>query len=69
MGKTSATGSFQLLIGVATSTIIMAVGTVILTRLLGQANYGLYALAYAPSIMINLFRDWEGQQRDNAIRG
>jgi O-antigen/teichoic acid export membrane protein len=69
MGKTSATGSFQLLIGVATSTIIMAVGTVILTRLLGQANYGLYALAYAPSVMINLFRDWEGQQCDNAIRG
>jgi O-antigen/teichoic acid export membrane protein len=58
MGKTSATGSFQLLIGVAASTIIMAVGTVILTRLLGQANYGLYALAYAPSVMINLFRDW-----------
>ena len=34
MGKTSATGSFQLLIGVATSTIIMAVGTIILARLM-----------------------------------
>jgi O-antigen/teichoic acid export membrane protein len=58
MGKTSATGSFQLLIGVATSTIIMAVGTVMLTRLLGNDNYGLYALSMAPSVMINLFRDW-----------
>jgi O-antigen/teichoic acid export membrane protein len=58
MGKTSATGSFQLLIGVATSTIIMAVGTIILTRLLGSNNYGLYTLTFAPSVMINLFRDW-----------
>ncbi len=58
IGKTSAIGSFQLLIGVATSSIIMAVGTVILTRLLGIDNYGLYTLAMAPSVMINLFRDW-----------
>ena len=58
MGKTSVTGSFQLLIGVATSTIIMAVGTIILTRLLSPAEYGLYAIAMIPSLMINLFRDW-----------
>jgi len=60
MGKTSATGSFQLLIGVATSTIIMAVGTVFLTRLLGNDNYGLYVLSIAPSITINLFQDKNG---------
>jgi O-antigen/teichoic acid export membrane protein len=58
MGKASATGSFQLLIGVASSTIIMAVGTIILTRLLGSDNYGLYTLAFAPCVMISLFRDW-----------
>jgi O-antigen/teichoic acid export membrane protein len=58
MGKTSAIGSFQLLIGVATSTIIMAVGTVFLTRLLGNDNYGLYTLSMVPSVMMNLFRDW-----------
>jgi len=58
MGKTSATGSFQLLIGVTTSTIIMAVGTVILTRLLSPAEYGLYTIALIPSLMINMFRDW-----------
>jgi O-antigen/teichoic acid export membrane protein len=58
MGKTSATGSFQLLIGVAASTIIMAVGTVVLTRLMLPAEYGLYGVALIPSYMINLFRDW-----------
>jgi O-antigen/teichoic acid export membrane protein len=58
MGKSSATGSFQLLIGVAASTIIMALGTIILTRLLGTDNYGLYAAAVIPSSMIAFFRDW-----------
>jgi O-antigen/teichoic acid export membrane protein len=58
MGKTSATGSFQLLIGVATSTIIMAVGTIILARLMTTDEYGLYGIALVPSTMINLFRDW-----------
>jgi len=58
MGKTSATGSFQLLLGVATSTVIMAVGTVILTRLMSPAEYGLYGVALIPSVMISLFRDW-----------
>jgi stage V sporulation protein B len=58
MGKTSATGSFQLLVGVATSTIIMAVGSIILGRLLTPDEYGLYAIALIPSAMINLFRDW-----------
>ena len=58
MGKTSATGSFQLLIGVATSTVIMAVGTMILARLMTTDEYGLYGIALIPSTMINLFRDW-----------
>jgi O-antigen/teichoic acid export membrane protein len=58
MGKTSATGSFQLLIGVATSTIIMAVGAVILGRLLTRAEYGLYGIVLIPLTTINLFRDW-----------
>jgi O-antigen/teichoic acid export membrane protein len=58
MGKTSAMGSFQLLIGVAVSTIIMAFGTIFLTRFLGNDNYGLYTLSMTPSVMIMLFRDW-----------
>jgi len=58
MGKVSATGSFQLFIGVATSTIIMAVGTIILARLMLPEEYGLYSIALIPSYMIVLFRDW-----------
>jgi len=58
MGKTSATGSLQLFIGVAGSTIIMAIGTVILARLMTPEEYGLYSIALIPSYMIILFRDW-----------
>jgi len=58
MGKTSATGSFRLLIGVATSTIIMAVGAIILGRLLTVDEYGLYGIVLIPSTLMNLFRDW-----------
>jgi len=58
MGKKSATGSFQLFIGVAASTIIMAVGTIILARLITQEEYGLYAVALIPSATATLFRDW-----------
>jgi len=58
MGKTSATGSFKMLVGVVTSTVIMAVGSVILIGLMPEADYGLYGVALTPSLMINLFRDW-----------
>jgi O-antigen/teichoic acid export membrane protein len=58
MGKASATGSFQLLIGVAMSTIIMAVGTIILGRLMTTEEYGLYGIVLIPLTTINLFRDW-----------
>jgi stage V sporulation protein B len=57
IGKTSATGSFQLLIGVATSTIVMAAGSIILGRLLTTDEYGLYGIALIPSTLIILFRD------------
>ncbi len=58
MGRTSAAGSLQLLVGVATSTVIMAVGAIILGRLLTTDEYGLYGIVFIPSTMINLFRDW-----------
>ncbi|MGB9684497.1 MAG: oligosaccharide flippase family protein [Candidatus Bathyarchaeales archaeon] len=58
MGKKSATGSFQLFIGVAASTIIMAIGTIILARLIKPEEYGLYSIALIPSYMAALFRDW-----------
>jgi stage V sporulation protein B len=58
MGKASAAGSFQLLIGVAASTIIMAVGTIILGRLMTVPEYGLYGIVLITPTMISLFRDW-----------
>ena len=58
MGKTSATGSFHLLIGVAGSTLIMAIGTLVLNSMLPVSGVGLYGIALIPSSIINFFRDW-----------
>jgi stage V sporulation protein B len=58
MGKSSATGSFHLLIGVAGSTIIMAIGTLVLAALLPVEGVGLYGIALIPASIINFFRDW-----------
>jgi len=58
MGKVSAAGSFQLFIGKTTSTIIMAVGTIILARLMLPEEYGLYSIALIPTVTISLFQDW-----------
>jgi O-antigen/teichoic acid export membrane protein len=58
MGKTSAFGSFQLLIGVAISTVIMAIGTIVLGRVMTPDDFGLYGIVLIPSGLINLFRDW-----------
>ncbi len=58
MGKSSATGSFQMLIGVVASTVIMALGTIVLGWLLSRDQLGLYGVALIPSGIINYFRDW-----------
>jgi len=58
MGKISATGSFRLLIGVALSTLIMAIGTIILGNLLHEDGYGLYTITLTPALIIGLFKDW-----------
>ena len=58
IGKKSATGSFQLFVGMAASTIIMAVGTIILARLITPEEYGLYTVALVPCNMAVLFRGW-----------
>jgi O-antigen/teichoic acid export membrane protein len=58
MDKASATGSFQLLIGIAVSTIIMAIGTIILGRLMTTDEFSLYEVVLVPLTTISLFRDW-----------
>jgi len=58
LGKTSVTGSFYLFVGTAASTLIMAIGTIILARIITPEEYGLYSIALIPSYMAVLFRDW-----------
>jgi stage V sporulation protein B len=58
IGKSSATGSFHLMIGVVGSTVIMALGTIILNMLLPASDVGLYGIALIPAQIINFFRDW-----------
>lgn len=58
IGKSSTTGGFYLLIGVAGSTIIMALGTIVLASLLSPNDVGLYGMALIPSSLIGYFRDW-----------
>jgi O-antigen/teichoic acid export membrane protein len=58
MAQVSARGGFHLLWGLVLSTVISAVGTIFIARLLGADNYGLYAIALtAPNLIAN-FRDW-----------
>jgi stage V sporulation protein B len=58
MGQASATGSFQLFIGKIVSTVVLAVGTIILGIFIKEGEYGLYAIALIPATTILLFQDW-----------
>jgi len=58
MAKVSAKGGFHLLWGLVVSTVISAVGTVVIARLLGSDNMGLYSIAVAAPNLIATFRDW-----------
>jgi len=58
MGKVSATGSFQLFIGRALSTVIMAVGAIIVGSFILEGEYGLYTIALIPATTMLLFQDW-----------
>ncbi|MEM3378385.1 MAG: oligosaccharide flippase family protein [Candidatus Bathyarchaeia archaeon] len=56
MGKTSATGSYKVFAATTASTIIMAIGSIIVSRLIGPEDYGLYSIALIPSNIIIIFR-------------
>lgn len=66
IGKSSTAGSFYLLIGVASSTIIMSIGTLVLAGLLPAKDVGLYNFAFIPSTLIGFFRDWGVNFSSNA---
>jgi O-antigen/teichoic acid export membrane protein len=58
MAKVSAKGSFHVLWGLVISTLISAVGTILIASFLGEDNMGLYTIALAAPTLIATFRDW-----------
>ena len=58
IAKTSTRGSFHYLWGLVLSTVISAVGTIFIARLLGSDQYGLYTIVLAAPSLIVTFRDW-----------
>ena len=58
MGKASAAGSFQLFLGRVISTVILAIGTIIVGRYISEGEYGLYTVALIPAATLLLFQDW-----------
>jgi stage V sporulation protein B len=58
MAKVSAKGGFHLFWGLAISTIISAVGVILVARLLSPSEYGIYTIALTAPTLIMIFRDW-----------
>ena len=58
IGKVSAKGSFHLLWGLVISTVVSAIGTIFIARLLGSDLYGLYGIVLITPTLIGVFRDW-----------
>jgi len=58
MAKVSAKGGFHLFWGLAVSTIISAVGVILVSRLLSPSDYGIYTIALAAPGLLIIFRDW-----------
>jgi stage V sporulation protein B len=58
MGKTSTEGSVQLFLGTSSSTIIRAIGAIILGLFILPGDYGLYVIAFVPSSTLSLAQDW-----------
>ncbi|MBS7620003.1 flippase [Candidatus Bathyarchaeota archaeon] len=57
VAKQSAKGSVVLMVGQVLSTVILALGSIILARLLESANYGIYTVAHIPISVMHLFGD------------
>ena len=57
-GRDSASGGFWLFIGKMVSTVILAVSTIFMGRIISVDDYGLYAIALIPAATLLLFQDW-----------
>jgi O-antigen/teichoic acid export membrane protein len=58
MAKVSAKGGFYLFWGIVVSTVVSAVGVIVLARILQPQDYGLYTIALAAPNLIGTLRDW-----------
>jgi len=58
MAKVSAKGVFNIFWGLAASSIISAIGVMIVAGILEEAEYGLVAIALMGPNLIAIFRDW-----------
>lgn len=58
IAKLSAKGGFNLFLGISLSSVISALGVIILARLFTPSQYGLYTIVLMPASLITLFRDW-----------
>ncbi len=58
MAKVTTKGSFHLLWGLVISTVIFAIATIFIARLLGSDLYGLFGIVLITPNLIGVFRDW-----------
>jgi O-antigen/teichoic acid export membrane protein len=58
MAKVSAKGVFNLFWGLAASSIISAIGVMVIAGILSESEYGLVAIALMGPNLIAIFRDW-----------
>lgn len=58
LAKVSAKGGFNLFWGVAASSIISALGVMIVARILSEGEYGIYAIALTNPLIIQRLRDF-----------
>jgi O-antigen/teichoic acid export membrane protein len=58
MAKVSARGGFHIFWGIVVSTVVLAVGVIVLARVLPPQDFGLYTIALAAPGLIGTFRDW-----------
>ena len=58
MAKVSAKGGFHLFWGLVASTVISAIGVIVIARVLSPSEYGIYTIALTAPNLIATFRDW-----------
>ena len=58
MGKTSATGGYHLFLGKIASSIMLAIGSILVGMFITEGDYGLYTIALIPAGTFLLFQDW-----------